>query len=72
MSTSTPEYKITERTIVLKIDYHSRKVLVVSGLQPDVATSAGNAGFHVKWCSQYFTIFDRVGNLCQLQHQNTK
>ena len=58
MSTSTPEYKITERTIVLKIDYHSRKVLVVLDLQPDVATPADNAEFDVKLCRLYFTIFD--------------
>ena len=58
MSTSTPEYEITERTIVLKIDYHSRKVLVVLDMQPDVATPAGNARLDVKLCWLYITIFD--------------
>ena len=58
MSTSTPEYEITESTILLKIEYHSRKVLVVLDFRPDVTTPVDNAEFDVKLCRLYFTIFD--------------
>ena len=58
MSTSTPEYEITKRTSVLKLDLQTRRVSAVVDLQQDVATPVGKARMNVKLCWLYITIFD--------------